>query len=168
MCCRLQVAPSGESYEGKRRPGRKQRQTNAGIWRDSLHVTCGLTACTAGSAPAQRSVTSMGKLYLVYVGICVQAVPPGPSCSCRLRRLKPPATTPPVTVCRPTTTTMSWSTISPDLFTTFLVTSSPSTARSATDCSRSTPGTATRNSGGIQPPSRSPINMPSVLMPSVL
>ena len=22
-----------------------------GIWRDSLHVTCGLTACTPGSAP---------------------------------------------------------------------------------------------------------------------
>jgi len=34
-----------------------------GIWRDSLHVTCGLTACTPGSA--QRSVTSMGKLYLL-------------------------------------------------------------------------------------------------------
>ena len=31
-----------------------------GIWRDSLHVTCGLTACTPGS----YSVTSMGKLYL--------------------------------------------------------------------------------------------------------
>jgi len=36
-----------------------------GIWRDSLHVTCGLTACTPGSARAQRSVTSMGKLYLL-------------------------------------------------------------------------------------------------------
>ena len=36
-----------------------------GLWHDSLHVTCGLTACTPGSAPrAQRSVTSMGKLYL--------------------------------------------------------------------------------------------------------
>jgi len=22
-----------------------------GLWRDSLHVTCGLTACTPGSAP---------------------------------------------------------------------------------------------------------------------
>ena len=22
-----------------------------GLWRDSLHVTCGLTACTLGSAP---------------------------------------------------------------------------------------------------------------------
>ena len=30
VCCRLQVAPSGESYEGKRRPGRKQWQTAAG------------------------------------------------------------------------------------------------------------------------------------------
>jgi len=29
VCYRLQVAPSGESYEGKRRPGRKQRQTTA-------------------------------------------------------------------------------------------------------------------------------------------
>jgi len=30
VCCRLQVAPPGESYEGKRRPGRKQWQTTAG------------------------------------------------------------------------------------------------------------------------------------------
>ena len=30
VCCRLQVAPSGESYKGKRRPGRKQWQTTAG------------------------------------------------------------------------------------------------------------------------------------------
>jgi len=29
VCCRLQVAPSDESYEGKRRPGRKQWQTTA-------------------------------------------------------------------------------------------------------------------------------------------
>jgi len=35
-----------------------------GLWRDSLHVTCGLTACTPGQLRAQRSVTSMGKLYL--------------------------------------------------------------------------------------------------------
>jgi len=37
-----------------------------GLWRDSFHVTCGLTACTPGSAPAQRSVTSMGKLYFTF------------------------------------------------------------------------------------------------------
>ena len=30
VCCRLQVAPSGERYEGKRRPSRKQRQTTVG------------------------------------------------------------------------------------------------------------------------------------------
>jgi len=29
VCCRLQIVPSGESYEGKRRPGRKQWQTTA-------------------------------------------------------------------------------------------------------------------------------------------
>ena len=39
-----------------------------GLWRDSLHVTCGLTACTPGPVlRAQRSVTSMGKLYLYSV-----------------------------------------------------------------------------------------------------
>ena len=41
MCCRLQVTPSGESYEGKRRPGRKQRQTTAGIWRDHFTSPAG-------------------------------------------------------------------------------------------------------------------------------
>jgi len=30
VCCRLQVAPSGERYGGNRRPGRKQRQPTAG------------------------------------------------------------------------------------------------------------------------------------------
>ena len=30
-----------------------------GIWRDSLHVTCGLTACTPGSAPGP----TLGKEY---------------------------------------------------------------------------------------------------------
>jgi len=62
VCCRLQVAPSGESYEGKRRPGRKQRQTTAGyIWRDSLHVTWGLTAYTPGSAPGPTLGNEYGK-----------------------------------------------------------------------------------------------------------
>ena len=57
VCCRLQVAPSGESYEGKRRPGRLL----LGIWRDSLHVTCGLTACTPGSAPGPTLGNEYGK-----------------------------------------------------------------------------------------------------------
>ena len=67
VCCRLQVAPSGERYGGNRRPGRKQRQTTAGFMADSLHVTCVLTACTVhrDRLRAQRSVTSMGKFYLL-------------------------------------------------------------------------------------------------------
>jgi len=37
-----------------------------GLWRDSLHVTCGLTAWVhRDKLRAQRSVTSMGKLYLL-------------------------------------------------------------------------------------------------------
>jgi len=31
----------------------------SGLWRDSLHVTCGLTACTPGSAPGP----TLGKEY---------------------------------------------------------------------------------------------------------
>ena len=61
MCCRLQVAPSGESYEGNRRPGRKQWQPTASLWHDSLHVTCGLTACTPGSAPGPTLGNEYGK-----------------------------------------------------------------------------------------------------------
>ena len=51
VCCRLQVAPSGESYGGNRRPGKNNGSLLPGLWHDSLHVTCGLTACTLGSAP---------------------------------------------------------------------------------------------------------------------
>ena len=51
VCCRLQVSPSGESYEGNRRPGRKQWQTTArymarftsvvtGISRSPVYCTC--------------------------------------------------------------------------------------------------------------------------------
>jgi len=32
-----------------------------GIWRDSLHVTCGLTACTRGSAPGPTLGNEYGK-----------------------------------------------------------------------------------------------------------
>ena len=31
------------------------------IWRDSLHVTCGLTACTPGSAPGPTLGNEYGK-----------------------------------------------------------------------------------------------------------
>ena len=33
----------------------------AGLWRDSLHVTCGLTACTPGSAPGPALGNEYGK-----------------------------------------------------------------------------------------------------------
>jgi len=53
VCCRLQVAPSGESYGGNLNAGPAESNGSLlpGIWRDSLPVTCGLTACTPGSAP---------------------------------------------------------------------------------------------------------------------
>ena len=39
-----------------------------GLWRDSLHVTCGLTACTPGSAPGPTLGNEYGKtLPLPYV-----------------------------------------------------------------------------------------------------
>ena len=34
-----------------------------GIWRDSLHVTCGLTACTPGSAPGPTLGNEYGKTF---------------------------------------------------------------------------------------------------------
>ena len=39
-----------------------------GIWHDSLHVTCGLTACTPGSAPGPKLGNEYGKtLPLLYL-----------------------------------------------------------------------------------------------------
>ena len=35
-----------------------------GLWRDSLHVTCGLTACTPGSAPGPTLGNEYGKTLL--------------------------------------------------------------------------------------------------------
>jgi len=61
VCCRLQVAPSGESYEGKPGLAESNGRLLLGIWRDSLHVTCGLTACTAGSAPGPALGNEYGK-----------------------------------------------------------------------------------------------------------
>jgi len=40
-----------------------------GLWRDSLHVTCGLTACTPGSAPGPTLGNEYGKT-LPYLDIC--------------------------------------------------------------------------------------------------
>jgi len=40
-----------------------------GIWRDSLHVTCGLTACTPGSAPGPTLGNEYGKTlpFIVFI-----------------------------------------------------------------------------------------------------
>ena len=61
VCCRLQVAPSGKSNGGNRRPGRKLSQPTAGSMADSLYVTCGLTACTPGSPPGPTLGNEYGK-----------------------------------------------------------------------------------------------------------
>ena len=37
-----------------------------GLWRDSLHVTCGLTACTPGSAPGPTLGNEYGKTFYLY------------------------------------------------------------------------------------------------------
>jgi len=58
VCRRLQVAPpSGESYGSNRSNG----SLLPGLWRDSLHVTCGLTACTPESALGPTLGNEYGK-----------------------------------------------------------------------------------------------------------
>ena len=41
-----------------------------GLWRDSLHVTCGLTACTPGSAPGPTLGNEYGKTLPLVAVIC--------------------------------------------------------------------------------------------------
>jgi len=41
-----------------------------GLWRDSLHVTCGLTACTPGSAPGPTLGNEYGKTLPFYLLHC--------------------------------------------------------------------------------------------------
>ena len=47
------------------------------LWRDSLHVTCGLTACTQGSAPGPTLGNEYGKntFYLSYSRIALDTCP---------------------------------------------------------------------------------------------
>jgi len=61
VCCRLQVAPSGESCEGKRSLAESNGKLLPGLWRKLLHVTCGLTACTPGSALGPTLGNEYGK-----------------------------------------------------------------------------------------------------------
>jgi len=39
-----------------------------GLWRDSLHVICGLTASTPGSAPGPTLGNEYGKIFTFLVG----------------------------------------------------------------------------------------------------
>ena len=43
-----------------------------GLWRDSLHVTCGLTACTTGSAPGPTLGNEYGKTLPFFTQITLQ------------------------------------------------------------------------------------------------
>jgi len=45
-----------------------------GIWRDSLHVTCGLTACTSGSAPGPTLGKEYGKTLPLLLGTCFSRI----------------------------------------------------------------------------------------------
>ena len=65
VCCRLQVAPSGERYEGKTQA--RQKATSDYCWvYGVIHFTspAGWLPVHRDQLRAQRSVTSMGKLYL--------------------------------------------------------------------------------------------------------
>jgi len=48
-----------------------------GIWRDSLHVTCGLTVCTPGSAPGPTLGNEYGKTLPFYPHIGEKTLPVG-------------------------------------------------------------------------------------------
>ena len=48
-----------------------------GTWRDSLHVTCGLTACTPGSAPGPTLGNEYGKT-LPFLLLLLPILPPPP------------------------------------------------------------------------------------------
>jgi len=62
VCCRLQVAPSSESYGGNLAGlAESNGSLLPGLWRDSLHVTCGLTVCTPGSALGPTLGNEYGK-----------------------------------------------------------------------------------------------------------
>ena len=72
VCCRLQVAPSGERYGVTAGPVESNGKLLLGTWRDSLHVTCGLTACTPGSAPVPTLGNEYGKTlpFTFYTSAC--------------------------------------------------------------------------------------------------
>jgi len=63
VCCRLQV----KATEVTAGLAESNGSLLPGLWRDSLHVTCRVTACTPGSAPGPTLGNEYGKtlLYLL-------------------------------------------------------------------------------------------------------
>ena len=47
-----------------------------GIWRDSLHVTCWLTACTPGSAPGPTLGNEYGQTLPLLLSVTVGSITP--------------------------------------------------------------------------------------------
>ena len=74
MCCRLQVAPSGESYGVTAGLAESNGSLLPGLWHDSLHVTCRLTACTPGSAPGPTLGNEYGKTLPFYIVCTMQCM----------------------------------------------------------------------------------------------
>jgi len=62
QCCRLQV----NATEVTAGLAESNGSLLLGLWRDSLHVTCGLTACTSGSAPGPTLGDEYGKTFTFY------------------------------------------------------------------------------------------------------
>ena len=78
------TAPSGESYGVTAGLAESNGSLLPGLWRNSLNVTCGLTACTPGSAPGPMHGNKYGKtlpllpslcITLAYSFICVLSLP---------------------------------------------------------------------------------------------
>jgi len=67
VCCRLQVAPSGETTEVTAGLEESNGSLLLGLWHDSLHVTGGLTACKPGSAPGPTLGNEYGKTLPFYL-----------------------------------------------------------------------------------------------------
>ena len=65
VCCRLQVVPSGERYGGNRMAWQKVTAAYCRVY-GVIHFTspAGWLPVHRDQLGAQRSVTSMGKLYL--------------------------------------------------------------------------------------------------------
>ena len=61
VCCRLQVYSLVKATEVTAGLAKSNGSLLPGLWRDSLHVTCGLTACTPGSAAGPTLGNEYGK-----------------------------------------------------------------------------------------------------------